>query len=108
MDELDTSGVRATHSTAEAMGKSSDWYVQQAQGRMHSLVEESVTGAEGRLQRQAEEAAQKAAVMLEQRRAEHSVELRAQMMKPPAPQWNGRAARSNRRRTAWLHRSGKC
>ncbi|MGA8230308.1 MAG: hypothetical protein WB795_02410, partial [Candidatus Acidiferrales bacterium] len=64
VEELDTSGVRATHSTAEAMGKSSDWYVQQAQGRMHSLVEESVTGAEGRLQKQAEEAAQKAAAML--------------------------------------------
>jgi len=79
VEELDTSGVRATHSTAEAMGKSSDWYVQQTQGRMQSLVEESVIGAEGRLQRQAEEAAQKAAAMLEQRRAEHSVELRAQI-----------------------------
>ncbi len=79
VEELDTSGVRATHSTAEAMGKSSDWYVQQTQGRMHSLVEESVTGAEERLQKRAEEAAQKAAVVLEQRRAEHAVELRAQI-----------------------------
>jgi len=79
VEELDTSGVRATHSTAEAMGKSSDWYVQQAQGRMRSMVEENVSGAEELLQKRAEEAAQKAATVLEQRRAEHAVALRAQI-----------------------------
>jgi hypothetical protein len=79
VEELDTSGMRATHSTAEAMGKSSDWYVQQAQGRMQSMVEENVSGAEELLQKRAEEAAQKAATVLEQRRAEHAVALRAQI-----------------------------
>jgi hypothetical protein len=79
VEELDTSGVRATHSTAEAMGKSSDWYLQQTQGRMQSLVEESVIGAEGLLHKRAEEAAQIAATVLEQRRAEHSVALHAQI-----------------------------
>ena len=79
VEELDTSGVRATHSTAEAMGKSSDWYVHQTQGRIQSLVEENVTGAEALLQRRAEEAAQQAVTVLEQRRAEHSVALRAQI-----------------------------
>jgi len=79
VEELDTSGVRATHSTAEAMGKSSDWYVQQTQGRMHSLVEEHVTGAEAQLEKRAAEAAEKAVTLLDQRRAQHSVALQAQI-----------------------------
>ena len=79
VEELDTSGVRATHSTAEAMGKSSDWYVNRPRDAYSRWWKKASTGAEGLLQKRAEEAAQQAATVLEQRRAEHSVALRAQI-----------------------------
>ena len=51
-EELDAAGVRAAHSTAESIGKSSEWFQQEARARLQVLVEQALTtagtGFEGR------------------------------------------------------------
>jgi len=44
-EELDAGGVRASHAAAEAIGRSSEWFQQEARARMQVLVEQSLAAA---------------------------------------------------------------
>ena len=44
-EELDASGVRAAHSAAESLGKTSEWFQQEARARMQVLVEQALVTA---------------------------------------------------------------
>jgi hypothetical protein len=46
-EELDAGGVRASHAAAEAIGRSSEWFQQEARARMQVLVEQSLAAASG-------------------------------------------------------------
>lgn len=52
-EELDASGVRATHTTFEAMVKASEWYQKQAKASVESLVREAMQKAEHELSEKA-------------------------------------------------------
>jgi hypothetical protein len=41
-EELDAAGVRASHSAAESIGKSSEWFQQEARARLQVLVEQAL------------------------------------------------------------------
>lgn len=41
-EELDAAGARASHSAAEAIGKSSEWFQQEARARLQVLVEQAL------------------------------------------------------------------
>src|SRR6202046_5180232 len=43
--ELDASGVRAAHAAAESIGKSSEWFQQEARARLQVLVEQALAEA---------------------------------------------------------------
>lgn len=44
-EELDASGVRASHAAAESIGKSSEWFQQEARARLQVLVEQALVTA---------------------------------------------------------------
>jgi hypothetical protein len=44
-EELDASGVRAAHSAAESLGRTSEWFQQEARARLQVLVEQAVVTA---------------------------------------------------------------
>ncbi|MBZ5696745.1 MAG: hypothetical protein LAN36_15470 [Acidobacteriia bacterium] len=44
-EELDASGVRASHAAAESIGRSSEWFQQEARARLQVLVEQTMTTA---------------------------------------------------------------
>ena len=44
-EELDASGVRAAHSAAEALGRTSEWFQQEARARLQVLVEQAMVTA---------------------------------------------------------------
>ncbi len=44
-EELDASGVRAAHSAAEALGRTSEWFQQEARARLQVLMEQAMTTA---------------------------------------------------------------
>ncbi len=44
-EELDASGVRASHAAAESIGKSSEWFQQEARARLQVLVEQALVSA---------------------------------------------------------------
>lgn len=46
-EELDASGVRASHAAAESIGRSSEWFQQEARARMQVLVEQTLATAAG-------------------------------------------------------------
>ncbi len=44
-EELDAAGVRASHTAAEAIGRSSEWFQQEARARLQVLIEQTLTAA---------------------------------------------------------------
>ena len=44
-EELDASGVRAAHSAAESLGRTSEWFQQEARARLQVLLEQAVVTA---------------------------------------------------------------
>jgi hypothetical protein len=44
-EELDAAGVRAAHAAAESIGRSSEWFQQEARSRLQVLVEQALTSA---------------------------------------------------------------
>ena len=63
-EELDAGGVRASHAAAEAIGRSSEWFQQEARARLQVLVEQTMGSAAGSLEEQTAEARQKFGVHL--------------------------------------------
>jgi hypothetical protein len=64
-EELEASGVRASHTAAESMGRASEWFQQEARARLQVQVEQMLTAAGQRFEEQNAEAAQKFELMLD-------------------------------------------
>ena len=64
-EELESSGVRASHTTAESIGRASEWFQQEARARLQVQVEQMLTAAAQRFEEQTAEAAQKFELMLD-------------------------------------------
>jgi hypothetical protein len=64
-EELEASGVRASHSAAESIGRASEWFEQESRARLQVQVEQMLTAAGKRFEEQTTEAAQKFELMLD-------------------------------------------
>lgn len=63
-EEIDAGSIRAAHAAAETIGRSSEWFQQEARARLQVLVEQTMGSAAGSLEEQAAEAHQKFGVHL--------------------------------------------
>jgi len=70
-EELDDSGVRATHSAREEMIKASDWYRAKANSDLQALVEEAVQKAGKKVEETAGEVSRRFGGELEEQRSSH-------------------------------------
>ncbi len=78
-EELDASGVRASHAAAESIGHTSEWLQQEARARLQALVEQSFVTAEAGFGQRSSEAAQRFEVQLAAQSAAHLGQIRAQV-----------------------------
>ncbi len=76
-EELDATGVRAAHATAESMGRSSEWFQQEARARLQVLVEQELVNAGATFSSKTDEAAQKFAASLSEHSGVHLEKARA-------------------------------
>jgi len=58
-EELDASGVRASHTAGESIGRASEWFQQEARARLQVLVEQAIGTAGSNLEQKAAEGGQK-------------------------------------------------
>jgi hypothetical protein len=77
-EELDASGVRAAHSAGESIGRSSEWFQQEARARLQVLVEQTITSAATGFEEKTGEAAKKFGVQLAEESANHLSHIREQ------------------------------
>jgi hypothetical protein len=78
-EELEASGVRASHAAAESIGHTSEWLQQEARARLQALVEQSFVTAEAGLGQRSAEAAQIFETQLATQSAAHLGQIRAQV-----------------------------
>jgi hypothetical protein len=78
-EELEASGVRASHAAAESIGHTSEWLQQEARARLQALVEQSFVTAEAGLGQKSEEASQKFEAQLAAQSATHLGQIRAEV-----------------------------
>jgi hypothetical protein len=78
-EELEASGVRASHAAAESIGHTSEWLQQEARARLQALVEQSFVTAEAGLGQQSADAGQKFETQLAAQSAAHLGQIRAQV-----------------------------
>jgi gas vesicle protein len=78
-EELDATGVRAAHATAESMGRSSEWFQQEARARLQVLVEQELVNAGATFSSKTDEAAQKFATTLSDQSGAHLEHARSQV-----------------------------
>ena len=78
-EELETSGVRASHAAAESIGHTSEWLQQEARARLQALVEQSFVTAEAGLGQKSEDAGQKFETQLAAQSAAHLGQIWAQV-----------------------------
>ena len=78
-EELDSTGVRAAHATAESMGRSSEWFQQEARARLQVLVEQELVNASAAFSAKTDEAAQKFAGTLAEQSGAHLDRARTQV-----------------------------
>jgi hypothetical protein len=78
-EELDASGVRASHAAAESIGHTSEWLQQEARARLQALVEQSFVTAEAGFGQRSAEAAHKFETQLAAQSAAHLGQIRAQV-----------------------------
>jgi len=68
-EELDAGGVRASHAAAESIGRSSEWFQQEARARMQVLVEQTLATATTTFDEKTAEAARHFEAKLEEQSA---------------------------------------
>jgi hypothetical protein len=66
-EELDAAGVRASHAAAESIGRSSEWFQQEARAHLQVLVEQALAGAASGFEERNTQAAQKFESQLEEK-----------------------------------------
>ena len=74
-EELDASGVRAAHAATESIGRTSEWFQQEARARLQVLVEQGLASAGSGLEEQAAESAQKFTSQLDAQSTEHLAQI---------------------------------
>ncbi len=78
-EELEASGVRASHAAAESIGHTSEWLQQEARARLQALMEQSFVTAEAGLLQESTDAAQKFETQLAAQSAAHLGQIRGQV-----------------------------
>jgi hypothetical protein len=78
-DELDAAGVRASHSSAEAIGKSSEWFQQEARARLQVLVEQALVSAGNAFEAKTSEAGRQFEAQLAERSSNRLTEIQNQL-----------------------------
>jgi hypothetical protein len=78
-EELDASGVRAAHAAAEALGRTSEWFQQEARARLQVLVEQAVVTAGVGLNEKSAAATQSFESQLAVQAATHLAQIREQV-----------------------------
>lgn len=80
-EELDATGVRAAHATAESMGRSSEWFQQEARAKLQVLVEQELASASATFGAKTETAAQEFESQLGTQSGAHLAQIRSQVEK---------------------------
>jgi hypothetical protein len=78
-EELDASGVRASQSAAESLGRASEWFQQEARARLQVLVEQTLTTAGASLGEKTAEAGAKFATQLAGESDIHRAQIHQQL-----------------------------
>lgn len=78
-EELEGAGVRASQSAAEAIGRSSEWFQQEARSRMQVLVEQAVADAGASIDERVNQASEKFGAHLEERSNARIAEIKQQL-----------------------------
>ncbi len=78
-EELDASGVRASHAAAESIGHTSEWLQQEARARLQALVEQSFVTAEAGFGQRSADAAHRFEAQLAAQSAAHLAQIRGQV-----------------------------
>jgi hypothetical protein len=76
-EELDATGVRAAHATAESMGRSSEWFQQEARAKLQVLVEQELANASATFGAKTEAAAQEFESQLGTQSGAHLAQIRS-------------------------------
>jgi hypothetical protein len=77
-EELDSGGIRASHAAAESIGRSSEWFQQEARARLQVLVEQTLTGSGNTLNEKTTEAARQFEARLDQQSSDKLGRMREQ------------------------------
>jgi hypothetical protein len=78
-EELDASGVRAAHSAAESLGRTSEWFQQEARARLQVLVEQALVTAGAGLGEKTAAATQSFEAQLAAQASAHLTQMREQV-----------------------------
>jgi len=78
-EELDAAGVRAAHSSAESIGKSSEWFQQEARARLQVLVEQALTTVGSGFEEKTEEATKQFEAQLAEQSGNRLAEIQRQL-----------------------------
>jgi hypothetical protein len=78
-EELDASGVRAAHSAAESLGRTSEWFQQEARARLQVLVEQALVTAGAGLGEKTAAATQSFETQLAAQASAHLAQMREQV-----------------------------
>jgi hypothetical protein len=78
-EELDATGVRASHAAAESIGRSSEWFQQEARARLQVLVEQTLANAAGGFEEKTAEAARRFEARLEEQSAARVTQIHQQL-----------------------------
>jgi hypothetical protein len=78
-EEIDASGVRASHAAAESIGKSSEWFEQEAQARLQVLVEQALNSVGGGFEEKTSEAGRQFEARLEEQSTKHVAGVQQQL-----------------------------
>jgi hypothetical protein len=78
-EELDASGVRASHAAAESIGRTSEWFQQDVRARLQLLVEQGLDSAGSGLEAKASEEAQKFSAHLDAQSTAHLAQIHQQL-----------------------------
>ena len=78
-EELDASGVRAAHSAAESLGRTSEWFQQEGRARLQVLVEQAMVTAGVGLSEKTAAATQSFESLLAAQAAAHLAQIRQQV-----------------------------
>jgi hypothetical protein len=78
-EELDASGVRASHAAAESIGKSSEWFQQEARARLQVLVEQALVTAGSGFEEKTFEAGRQFTARLEEQSSDRLAQIHQQL-----------------------------